>query len=156
VLSALFSSDKEHVGWLEPDRFVFDTAMLPVAFMAQEQAWSMQTSVWLGPCYDMHLFDTQGRPVAWTLGLPVMDRGVPLPRFKWLKPVNPVRPVRPVTPRRPLAVPVAARGWSDLSFQQWLATGMPVVMNTRTVENDKAKAEPSVSEAKPADTGDHQ
>ena len=118
TLLPLFSPSLELVAWLQPQRYIFSPEMRYVAFIANANVWTAGSTQWLGPIVNSHVYDTDGRPVAWTPGLPLLGMGTPFRPMRPVPPVHPVPPIRPLHPRRPLGVPDA--GWSALSFAEWL------------------------------------
>jgi hypothetical protein len=145
MLLPLFSSSCVHVGWLEPGRFVFDTETRFVAFIANGHAWSAISAAWIGPAVGHHLFDTDGRPVAWSPGSRLSAMGAPLRPVNVVRPVTPVRPVRPVSPIRPLEAPMVA--WSAFTFAEWLVRFDRVPEPEPTV--DEVSSEPNPADAIP-------
>jgi hypothetical protein len=133
MLKPLFSADCEHVAWLQPQKFIFDLEMAYVAFITNGHAWSARSGFWIGPVVGSHLFDMEGRPVAWNPEEPLRGMGRPLRPVNVVRAVSPVRPPRPVSPLRPFTAPAVAGGWSPLSFAEWL------------VSNDPKPAEPAAS-----------
>jgi len=121
-LSPLFDKDLALVGWVDSGTYIFDTSMNWVAFVANEHAWSAHNVHWLGPVKGMLCMDALGKPVAWN-----PDEGVSsilppqrppraslivAPDIPGQSPAIPEQPAKPVSPRR---------GWSTLSFAQWLS-----------------------------------
>jgi hypothetical protein len=96
-----------------------------VAFVANGHAWSARSGQWIGPVVGTHVFDTEGRPVAWNPAEPLRGSGRPLRPVNVVRAVSPVRPTRPVAPPRPLTAPVLPGGWSPLSFAEWLVANDP-------------------------------
>lgn len=141
MLLPLFSSSCDHVGWLQPARFVFDTDMRFVAFITNGHAWSAISAAWIGPAVGHHLFDVDGRPVAWSPASPLRAIGAPLRPVNVVRPVSPVRPVRPVNPTRPISAPMVP--WSGLTFFEWLVRFDPVPDPEPVTDNDTAAAAPS-------------
>ena len=126
MLKPLFSPNRDHVGWIEPGRFVFDTDMAYVAFIAAGSAWSGRSGSWLGPVVDaVTIIDIEGRPVAWNPDAAPRGMGQPMRPVATVRTVTPPRPVRPVYPKRPLAAPYCAGGWSAYGFLEWVALGDP-------------------------------
>jgi len=126
MLKPLFSPNRDHVGWIEPGRFVFDTDMAYVAFIAAGSAWSGGSGSWLGPVVDaVTIIDTEGRPVAWNPDAVPRGMGQPMRPVATVRTVTPPRPVRPVYPKRPPAAPYRAGGWSEYAFLEWVALGDP-------------------------------
>lgn len=141
VLTPLFSPACDLVGWMQPDAFVFDVDMAYVAFLTNGHAWSARSGLWIGPAIGPHLFDIDGRPVAWNPGEPLRGFGRPLRPVNVVRAVSPVRPPRPVTPARPLTAPVLPGGWSPLSFAEWLVANDPrpaAVLEAAAVETAEA------------------
>ena len=126
MLTPLFSQHCYLVGWIQPRQFLFDVDMTYVAFLANGHAWSARSGLWIGPVVGTHVFDTEGRPVAWNPGEPLRGFGKPLRPVNVVRAVSPVRPTRPITPPRPLTAPVLSGGWSPLTFAEWLVANDPV------------------------------
>ena len=126
MLTPLFSQHCDLVGWIQPRQFLFDVDMTYVAFLANGHAWSARSGLWIGPVVGTHVFDTEGRPVAWNPGEPLRGFGKPLRPVNVVRAVSPVRPTRPITPPRPLTAPVLSGGWSPLTFAEWLVANDPV------------------------------
>jgi hypothetical protein len=126
VLTPLFSQHCDLVGWIRPRQFLFDADMSYVAFLANGHAWSARSGLWIGPVAGTHVFDTEGRPVAWNPGEPLRGFGKPLRPVNVVRAVSPVRPPRPILPTRPLTAPVLPGGWSPFTFAQWLVANDPM------------------------------
>ena len=124
-LLPLFSPGCVLVAWLQPGRFVFHTDASYAAFIANGHCWAGHSGVWLGPVVDGHLYDIDGRPVAWSPSAPLRGIARPLRPVNVVRAVRPVRPVRPVDPAPPFSAPMPPGGWSALSFAEWLVVGDP-------------------------------
>lgn len=125
MLTPLFSQGCELVGWMQPQKFLFDADMGYVAFIANGHAWSARSGRWIGPVVASHVFDVEGRPVAWNPGAPLRGSGRPLRPVNVVRAVSPVRPAKPVAPLRPLTAPDLPGGWSQFSFAEWLVSSDP-------------------------------
>ena len=125
MLTPLFSQHCDLVGWIQPRQFLFDADMNYVAFLANGHAWSARSGLWIGPVVGSHVFDTEGRPVAWNPGEPLRGFGKPLRPVNVVRAVSPVRPPRPILPPRPLTAPVLPGGWSPHNFAEWLVANDP-------------------------------
>lgn len=128
MLTPLFSRHCDMVGWMQPRQFLFDADMTYVAFLANGHAWSARSGQWIGPVLGSHVFDAEGRPVAWNPAEPLRGAGRPLRPVNVVRAVSPVRPTRPVAPPRPLTAPVLPGGWSSFSFAEWLVANDPAPM----------------------------
>jgi hypothetical protein len=117
-LLPLFSPAVELVGWLQPGKYIFTPEMRYVAFIASDSAWTATSTQWIGPVVNSHIYDTDGRAVAFSPGLPVPGIGTPFRPMRPVPPMHPLPPIRPLHPRRPLGVPDAS--WSSLTFLEWL------------------------------------
>jgi hypothetical protein len=126
VLTPLFSRHCDLAGWMQPRQFLFDADMTYVAFLANGHAWSARSGLWIGPVIGTHVFDMEGRPVAWNPGEPLRGFGKPLRPVNVVRAVSPVRPTRPILPPRPLTAPVLPGGWSPLTFAKWLVANDPL------------------------------
>lgn len=146
TLVPLFSAGCDHVGWLQPDRFVFDDEARYVAFLSGGHAWSAVSAAWLGPAVGNHLFDTDLLPVAWSPGLPPARMSPALHPGTVLKPVTPVNPVRPVRPLRPLGAPGVAGGWSPLAFREWLTRFDPAPVSPAAEDGNGAAPTPDAAQ----------
>jgi hypothetical protein len=164
MLTPLFSPGCDLVGWMQPHKFLFDADMAYVAFLTNGHAWSARSGLWLGPVIGSHVFDIEGRPVAWNPREPLRGVGKPLRPVNVVRAVSPVRPARPVMPPRPLAAPVLPGGWSPLTFAEWLVANDPkpvlqpnveVVAVVRIASGD-ATPEPIQSEAENRSTSAQQ
>jgi len=125
MLTPLFSRHCDVVGWMQSRQFLFAADMTYVAFLANGHAWSARSGQWIGPVLGTHIFDTDGRPVAWNPAEPLRGFGRPLRPVNVVRAVSPVRPTRPVSPPRPLSAPVLPGGWSPFSFAEWLVASDP-------------------------------
>lgn len=125
MLTPLFSQGCDLVGWMQPQKFLFDADMGYVAFIANGHAWSARSGRWIGPVIGSHVFDIEGRPVAWNPGAPLRGFGRPLRPVNVVRAVSPVRPAKPVAPLRPLKAPDMPGGWSQFSFAEWLVSSDP-------------------------------
>ena len=125
ALLPLFSPGCMLVAWLQPGRFVFHADTSYAAFIANGHCWAGHSGLWLGPVVDGHLYDIDGRPVAWTAAAPLRGMGRPLRPVNVVRAVRPVRPVRPVEPAPPFSAPMPPGGWSVLSFAEWLVVSDP-------------------------------
>jgi len=117
---SLFDKDCDLVGWIDPNRHIFDTNMNWVAYISGGHAWLAATANWLGPVRGLLCYDTNGRVVAWNpkehvIGIPRPPR--PARAARAARPARPTRPARPPRPARP-ATP--SGGWSYLSFFSWI------------------------------------
>jgi hypothetical protein len=121
-LEPLFSRDCDLVGWLEPDRYVFDCETNYVAFIVDRQAWSATGERWLGAVSGLTLCDRAGKPVAWSPKQPVAGTSAGFVQKRPMLPKRPMRPMRPMTPVRPLRPDVPRGGWSLMTFSDWLGT----------------------------------
>jgi hypothetical protein len=130
MLTPLFSPGCDLVGWMQPRKFLFDAEMTYVAFLASGHARSARSGRWIGPVIGAHVFDVDGRPVAWNPAEPLRGFGRPLRPVNVVRAVSPVRPPKPVAPPRPLTPPVLAGGWSPLSFAEWLVSSDPKPMES--------------------------
>ena len=139
MLKPLYSPDCELVGWLQPGKFLFAADMSYVAFVANGHLWSARSGRWIGPVVGPHIFDVDGRPVAWNPSAPLRSSGRPLRPINVVRAVSPVRPPRPVPPLNPLTAPNILGGWSVFSFQEWLVSSDPepveIVELAETVTN---------------------
>jgi hypothetical protein len=118
-LEPLFSRDCDLVGWLEPDRYVFDRETNYIAFIVDRQVWSTTGERWLGAANGLTLCDRAGRPVAWSKA-PVAGTSAGTVHKHPMLPKRPMRPMRPLTPVRPLRPDAPRGGWSAMSFSDWL------------------------------------
>ena len=120
-LNPLFDKNLELVGWVDSGTYIFDTAMNWVAFVANEHAWSAHNVHWLGPVKGMLCMDALGKPVAWNPQEGVSSILPPLrpPRASLI--VAPQLPEQPAAPEAPAKPAPPRRGWSTLSFEQWLS-----------------------------------
>ena len=118
-MKALFSSDRRLVGWIDPGHAIFDAEMNYVAFVANENAWSVEGS-WLGAVHVVTLCDRSGRPVAWNPEHVPSAVVRPAPLGRPSHPKRPMRPKRPLPPMRPIMPKAPLGGWSPLSFEEWL------------------------------------
>jgi 4-fold beta flower protein len=118
-LAPLFSRDCDLVGWLEPDRYVFDRETNYVAFIVDRQAWSASGERWLGAVNGLTLCDRAGKPVAWSKQ-PVAGTSAGMVQRRPMLPKVPMRPVKPLTPVRPLRPDAPRGGWSAMTFSDWL------------------------------------
>ncbi|MDQ6434592.1 hypothetical protein RB623_11090 [Mesorhizobium sp. LHD-90] len=125
MLTPLFSPGCDLVGWMQPQKFLFDTDMAYAAFIANGHAWSARSGRWIGPVIGPHVFDLDGRPVAWNPDAPLRGFGRPLRPVNVVRAVSPVRPAKPVAPMRPLTAPSLPGGWSQFSFAEWLVSCDP-------------------------------
>lgn len=125
MLTPLFSQGCELVGWMQPQKFLFDIDMGYVAFLANGHTWSARSGRWIGPVIGSHVFDIDGRPVAWNPGAPLRGSGRPLRPVNVVRAVSPVRPAKPIAPPRPLTSPDLPGGWSQFSFAEWLVSSDP-------------------------------
>lgn len=125
MLTPLFSQHCDLVGWMQPQKFLFDADMAYVAFIANGHAWSARSGRWIGPVVASHVFDIDGRPVAWNPAEPLRVSGRPLRPVNVVRAVSPVRPAKPVAPMRPLTAPDLPGGWSQFSFAEWLVSSDP-------------------------------
>ncbi|WP_442578343.1 4-fold beta flower protein [Mesorhizobium sp. ASY16-5R] len=125
MLTPLFSYGCELVGWMLPQKFLFDAEMAYVAFITNGHAWSARSGQWIGPVVGSHVFDVDGRPVAWNPAAPLRGFGRPLRPVNVVRAVSPVRPARPVSPLRPLTAPDLPGGWSQFSYAEWLVSSDP-------------------------------
>lgn len=150
MLTPLFSRRCELVGWIQPRKFLFAADMTYVAFLVGGHAWSAQSGLWIGPVVEGNVFDTEGRPVAWSPGGPLRGFGKPLRPVNVVRPVSPVRPVRPVAPPRPLTVPTLSGEWSPLSFAEWLVaedTWSPAAADTALMIDETAMTSTNLEQA---------
>lgn len=152
MLKPLFSPYRDHVGWISPGRFIFDTEMSYLAFVAGHNAWSGRSGAWLGPIVDaVTILDVDGRPVAWNPDAAPRCIGQPMRPVGAVRAITPPRPVRPVYPRRPLAAPYCAGGWSSHSFVEWLALGdLPPELEAESGPLDAKGAAATASEPEAA------
>ena len=118
-LEPLFSRDCDLVGWLEPNRYVFDREMNYIAFIVDRQAWSAAGDRWLGAVNGLSLCDRGGKPVAWSTP-PVAGTAAGIVQKRPMLPKAPMRPVKPLTPVRPLRPDTPRGGWSAMSFADWV------------------------------------
>jgi hypothetical protein len=118
-LEPLFSRDCDLVGWLEPDRYVFDREMNCIAFIVDRQAWSASGDRWLGGVNGLNLCDRAGKPVAWSAP-PVAGTAAGMVQKRPMLPKAPMRPVKPLAPVRPLRPDAPRGGWSAISFADWV------------------------------------
>lgn len=117
----LFDCNQELVAWISPGKNIFDTDMNWVAYIHNGHIWSSGTGNWIGPITDsLVCLDTNGRVVAWNN--PNKVEGIPKPPRPPRTPRSPrpPRPARPARPSRPARPPRPSRGWSSLSFDEWL------------------------------------
>jgi len=119
-MKALFSGTCEHIGWIDPERAIFDPAMNYVAFIAGKNAWSASEVQWLGSVDVLTLRDRSGLPIAWTPDHPLTRVSNAIPPVQPIRPPVPIRPKRPINPKRPLLPQVPLGGWSPLTFDEWL------------------------------------
>jgi hypothetical protein len=119
-LEPLFSQDCDLVGWLEPDRYIFDREMNYVAFIVDRQAWSASGEHRLGAVNGLTLCDPAGKPVAWSPKQPVAGTSAGMAQKRPMLPKRPMRPMRPMTPVRPLRPDAPRGGWSSMTFSDWL------------------------------------
>lgn len=138
MLLPLFSPGCALVAWLQPGRFVFHPDTSYAAFIVNGHCWAGHSGRWLGPVSDGHLYDVDGRPVAWSPSAPLRGMGRPLRPVNVVRAVRPVQPVRPVEPAAPFSAPMPPGGWSVLSFGEWLVASDP-----RLEEADNAAAAPA-------------
>ncbi len=124
-LKPLFSPACDLVGWIQPRRFVFDADIAYVAFIANGHAWSARTGIWIGPAAGSHIFDIDGRPVAWSPGEVLRGQARPLRPVNVVRAVSPVRPAKPLASATPVGAPRAQGGWSRHSFREWLVANDP-------------------------------
>lgn len=120
-MEPLFNQNCELVGWMRLDEHIFDLDMNWVAYISNNHAWSAETGNWLGPIDVATCLDQNGKPLVWS---PISDiRGTvrPIRPVRAVRSVRPVRPVRPVLPVRPVRPIAPVGGWSQLTWQQWLA-----------------------------------
>lgn len=118
---ALFDKDCDLVGWIEPDRHLFDADMNWVAYISGGNAWSAETGNWLGAAPGLLLRDQSGRPVAWNPKEQVTGTARPARPARAARAARPARPTRPARPARPVRPATPAGGWSPMSFWAWLA-----------------------------------
>src|SRR5712692_9500690 len=98
-MKPLFSPSTKLVAWLKPEKFIFDLAMRPVAFISGGHAFSYPGRVCLGPIDVFTLLDRHGKSVAFNPGH--SPRGT-LPPPKPLTPPRPLKPLKPLKPLTPL------------------------------------------------------
>ncbi|MEQ1954780.1 4-fold beta flower protein [Mesorhizobium yinganensis] len=134
MLIPLFSQNCDLVGWMQPQKFLFDADMAYTAFITNGHAWSARSGRWIGPVIGPHVFDTDGQPVAWNPGAPLRGSGRPLRPVNVVRAVSPVRPPKPVAPPRPLTAPSLPGGWSQFSFAEWLVSADPKPMEITEIE----------------------
>jgi hypothetical protein len=142
MLSPLYSPDCQLVGWLQPGKFLFDADMFYVAFITNGHLWSARSGRWIGPVIGAHVYDMDGRPVAWNPSEPLRTFGRPLRPMNVVRAVSPVRPQRPMPPQTPLSAPGVLGGWSAFSFQEWLVSCDPKPVEI--VEEPAETSEPDV------------
>ena len=120
-LRPLFDRSSQHVGWLAPGQYIFDTSMKYLVYIADDNAWTSTSREWCGPVRGTACIDKKGRVVAW--GSPEEDT-----KEKFDSPIRPVRaglaprpgrPPRPPRPARTIRPPTPPGGWSFLSFREW-------------------------------------
>jgi len=120
TLNPLFDKDLNHAGWIDSNSQIFDAGMNWVAFVVNDHAWSASTIHWLGPVKNMSCMDALGKPVAWNpkAGVSTIHPPVRPPRATPVEP--PPRPRKRAVPASPARPAAPSRGWSILSFEQWL------------------------------------
>lgn len=117
---ALFNKDCDHVGWVDANKYIFDTSMNWVAFIAHDSAWSAKSGNWLGPMKGLAYLDISGHPVAWNPADRIVGMASPARPAKAAKIAAPPHPLKLATPARPAKPATPAGGWSKLSFAEWL------------------------------------
>lgn len=119
-MEPLFDRNRRLVGWILKERHIFDVQLSWMAYIKDENAWSSVNSNWLGPVIGLLCLDREGRVVAWNPKEKVA--GISKPKRPPRAPYRPHPPKTP-TPRGrvlPPMPPTPLRGWSPLSFSEWL------------------------------------
>ncbi len=117
----LFDKDCDHVGWIEPGKFIYNTDMQCVAFIVNNNAWSVESGNWLGPIQGLLCFDTNGKLVFWNPKEKITGKvSAPRPSRQILS-IKPPQPEKPSDPSKPTKPKVAKDVWSDLSYFSWLS-----------------------------------
>ncbi len=91
-----------------------------VAFIANGNVWSSQNMNWLGKINVLTCLDTNGRVVAWNPEVMIPSTLRPLKPLKPMKPLKPLKPMKPLKPLKPMKPLTPIRGWSALSFLDWI------------------------------------
>jgi len=100
MIDPLFDRNLHLVGWIDPNRHIFDLDLNWVAYISGGNVWSPRSGAWLGPIDGRACMDQQGNPVAWNPKDPV--RIVRAPSFRPFRPLRPLAPLRPIRPVLPL------------------------------------------------------
>lgn len=121
MLFPLFDKDCEHIGWIDPGKHIFDTDMNWVAFIINNNAWSVESGNWLGPVQGIVCYDTNGKVIFWN-PKEKLTGTVQAPRpSRQMAPAKPPTAERPADPAKPKKPKSPKDIWSDLSFWGWLS-----------------------------------
>ncbi len=119
-LKPLFDRHIQHVGWLYQGKYLYDTYMKWLAYVADGHAWSARTGSWCGPVNGTECIDQKGKVVAWNSPKDVAGSSLPARPPRAARAPRPRRVSRPPRPTRPAQPTYPANGWSNLSFMAWL------------------------------------
>ena len=119
-MEPLYNKELEHVGWLQPGRYIYDTQGNCIAYISNNNIFSIKKDCWLGPIRGFTCFDHLGKPVAWNHR--EFPMGIPKPvqpkKVIKRKPIDktfiPNAPKAPEKPLRPIG------GWSKMTWEAWL------------------------------------
>lgn len=120
VLKPLFDKNCEFIGWIEPEKHIFNQDMDWVAYISDSNAWSAVTGNWIGSVHDSVCLDTSGKIIAWSTGTNVRSISRPSRPNRAVSAPKPPRPERPEAPEKPEKPEVPADEWSSWSIGQWL------------------------------------
>ena len=120
MLQPLFNKNGDLIGWLDPEKHIFDTNMEWIAYLSNGHAWSSATGNWMGPINGFVCLDTEGKVIAWNPNGKIQGTIRPISPLRAIRSIQPIRPIKPISPIRPIRPITPLGGWSNLSIFEWI------------------------------------
>lgn len=120
MLLPLYDRECNHIGWLLPERYIFDENMEWMAYLSHGHVWSSSSGNWMGPVNGAVCLDRDGKVIAWGPDSRISGMPKPARPARAARVARPARPARPSRPARPARPATPSSGWSDLSICEWI------------------------------------